>query len=193
MLIGYVACAEQESGMPSNTVFTAAQAPQVKTDIDPPGILKLRGVLRDHNGKRLNGVVGVLFSFYEQQEGGAPLWQEVQNVEVDNQGRFTVLVGSTSNGGIRPELSSPEKGIWLGKQVLLPGEVEQPRTRLVRARNRLLAQRGGGSVTQASSSNQPVAAPPLQSSEQASDFPRDESASRPPRSTLQHHRRRLTP
>jgi hypothetical protein len=192
MLICCVACAAQESGTPPNTVSTAAQAAQMKTNIDPPHVLKLRGVLRDHNGKRLAGVEGVLFAVYEQQEGGAPLWQEVQNVEVDNQGRFAVLVDPITNGGIRPELFGPEKGIWLGKQVLLPGEVEQPRIRLVRAPNGLLVERGGGSVTPANSGNQPVAAPPVQSSEKASDSTRDESV-RPPRSRLRLHRQRLTP
>jgi hypothetical protein len=193
MLICCVARAQQESRTPPNTVSLAAQTAQVKTDMDPPGILKLRGVLRDHNGKRLaGGVVGVLFAAYEQQEGGAPLWQEVQNIEVDNQGRFTALVDPTSNGEVPPELFGPKKGIWLGKQVLLPGEVEQPRIRLVRAPNGRLAQRGGGSLTLANSGNQTVAAPSLQSSEQASGSVKDESG-RPTRSRLRLHRQRLTP
>jgi hypothetical protein len=192
MLICCVACAEQESGTPPNTVSTENQSARVKTNIGPPSILKLRGVLRDHNGKRLAGVVGVLFAVYEQQEDGAPLWQEVQNVEVDNQGRFAVLVDPTTNGGIRPELFGQGNGIWLGKQVLLPGEVEQPRIRLVRAPNGLLVERGGRSVTLANSGNQLVAAPSLESSDQTSGSTRDESL-RPSGSRLRLHRQRLTP
>jgi hypothetical protein len=33
------------------------------------------------NGKPLAGVVGVTFYLYKDQEGGAPLWLETQNVQ----------------------------------------------------------------------------------------------------------------
>src|ERR1700694_3750494 len=112
MLICCVGCAQQESGTPPNAVSTADQTAQVKTDFDPSGVLKLRGVLRNHDGERLTGVVGVLFAVYERQEGGAPLWQEVQNVQADA-GRFTALVGSTKSGGILPELFGTGKALWL--------------------------------------------------------------------------------
>ena len=193
MLICCVGCAQQESGTPPNAVSTADQTVQVKTDFDPSGVLKLRGVLRNHDGERLTGVVGVLFAVYERQEGGAPLWQEVQNVQVDKLGCFTALVGSTKREGIFPELFGPEKALWLGNQVLLPGEVEQPRILLVSTPYGLVAERGEGPVIPANSGDQPAPAATQQASEQAADSPKDENVNRPSRSKLRLHPRRPTP
>jgi hypothetical protein len=97
-------------------------------------------VLGDHEERDLAGVVGILFAIYEQKEGGAPLWQEVQNIELDKRGRFTAPVGSKTNGGIPAELFTTEKTLWLGEQVLLPSEVEQPRIRLWRTSHGLMAE-----------------------------------------------------
>lgn len=192
-LICCVGCAQQETGAQPNTVSNPDQITQVKNDFDPSHVLKLRGGLRDHDGKRVTGVVGVLFAVYEQQEGGAPLWQEVQNVQVDYQGRFTALVGSTKREGIFPELFGPEKALWLGNQVLLPGEVEQPRILLVSTPYGLVAERGAGPVIPANSGDQPLATATQQAAEQAADSPKDENVNRPSRSKLRPHPRRPTP
>ncbi len=145
----------------------------MKTGLDPSRVLKLRAVLRDHNGKRLTGVVGVLFAVYEQQQGGAPLWQEVQNIQVENGGHFTALVGSTKRGGIFPELFPPEKTLWLGAQVLLPGEVEQPRMQLVSTPNGLM--RAAGPVIPANSGDQPATAQAQPASGANAGSPQDQS------------------
>ncbi len=83
-------------------------------------LLEFRGVLKDHyiNVRR---VVFVRFAIYAQPQGGAPLWQEVQDVEVDQLGSFTAQVGATSAGGF-PQFA---RGLWLGWLVQLPGEVER--------------------------------------------------------------------
>ena len=192
VLICCVGCVQQKSGTLPNTVSAADQVEQMKTDLNPSRVLKLGGVLRDHNGKRLTGVMGVLFAVYEQQEGGAPLWQEVQNVQADA-GRFTALVGSTKSGGILPELFGTGKALWLGWQVMLPDEVEHPRIRLVSTPSGRAAQRGAGSVAPANSDDQPAAAENRQPSEQPADSPKDESVNSPSRSNLRLHRRRLVP
>jgi len=186
-------CAQQGTGTRLNADSTADQNSKVKANAVTPRVLTLRGVLRDHNGQRLAGVVGVLFALYEQQENGASLWQQVQNVQADNQGRFTTNLDWTADGLIHPELLRPGKELWLGRQVLLPGEVEQPRIRLVSAPNGLLVQRSGAAVLQANSGDQPPSAANQQPSEQPADTPSDESANRPPRSKLGLHRTRLAP
>jgi hypothetical protein len=146
-----------------------SQVSNVNTDFDGSRILKLKGRLREYKGQNLR-VVGFLFAIYEQQEGGAPLWQEVQNVELDDRGNFLALVGSSSNGGIPPELFTGEKMLWLGEQVLVPDEAERPRMRLISTPAGLLArqvlatpghssdqpatgemQEGGGKSTESSS------------------------------------------
>ena len=193
MFLCFTGCAEQKSGTSPNPIATAEQIAPAKTDSDPPPVLKLRGVLRDHDGKRLDGVVGVLFAVYEQQQGGAPLWQEVQNIQVDTQGHFTALVGSTKREGISPELFGPQKTLWLGNQVLLPGEVEQSRIMLVSTPQGLVAERGSGSVIPANSGGPELAAATQQASEQAADSPKDESVNRASRSKLRLHPRHPTP
>ena len=75
--------------------------------------------------------VGVTFSLYELQEGGSPLWSESQNVQVDEQGHYTVLLGATQADGLPLDLFVSGKALWLGVQPQLPGAVEQPRVLLV--------------------------------------------------------------
>ena len=185
------ACTQKESATAPQTASAGKQAAQIKADRSR--ILKLRGVLKDYEGKRVSGVVGVLFAIYEQQEGGSPLWQEVQNVEVDDRGRFTASVGATKSEGILPELFTAQKTRWLGEQVLLPGEVEQSRIRIVSTSDGLVAQRAVRLVIPEESGDQPATAEAQPASEQAADSPKDESAKGPSGSRLRFRRRRLMP
>ena len=59
------------------------------------------------------------------------MWIESQNVTADEYGRFSVLLGATTSGGVPVELFSSGESRWLGVQAQLPGEVEQPRVLLV--------------------------------------------------------------
>lgn len=130
------ACAQQKS---VNTTELTVQPLPVKPDVEASHILTLRMRLEDQEEKPRRGVVGVLFAIYEQQTGGVPRWQEVQNVELSKHGVFTAKVGSTKSQGIDPELFHGEKIRWMGLQVLLPGEREQPRIKLVSTPNGLVA------------------------------------------------------
>ena len=76
-------------------------------------------------------VVSVTFSLYQLQEGGSSLWSESQKVQVDDQGRYTVLLGATLPEGLPLDLFTSGKALWLGIQPQLPGAVEQPRVLLV--------------------------------------------------------------
>jgi hypothetical protein len=77
------------------------------------------------------GTVGTTFAIYGQQEGGAPLWTEDQNVELDVSGNYTVLLGSTKNEGVPPELFAGGEARWLQVELYVPGEVDAPRVLLV--------------------------------------------------------------
>ncbi len=117
-----------EPQAPSGTV----QAPrEVVPPLPVPRLVKFAGVLKDELGKARTGVVGVTFAFYKEQEGGAALWLETQNVELDEQGRYTVLLGATKSEGLPLELFAAGEPRWLGVQVNLPKEGEQPRVLLV--------------------------------------------------------------
>src|SRR6266478_1524268 len=117
-----------EPQAPSRTV----QAPrEVVPTLPVPRLVKFAGTLKDELGKPRTGVVGVTFAIYKEQERGAALWLETQNVELDEQGRYTVLLGSTKSEGLPLELFTTGEPRWLGVQVNLPKEVEQPRVLLV--------------------------------------------------------------
>ncbi|MBI3895184.1 MAG: hypothetical protein HY313_04565, partial [Acidobacteria bacterium] len=97
----------------------------------PSRLMQVNGVLKDTMGQPLTGVQGITFALYREQSGGAALWLETQNVQLDEQGRYSVLLGSTQSEGLPQELFSSNEARWLGVQVNLPGEVEQPRVLLV--------------------------------------------------------------
>jgi len=75
--------------------------------------------------------VTLSFSLYELQEGGSPLWSESQRVQLDDQGRYSVLLGATQPDGLPLDLFTSGKALWLGVQPQSPGTVEQPRVLLV--------------------------------------------------------------
>src|SRR5580700_9882397 len=65
-----------------------------------PRLVKFSGTLKDVSGNALTGIVGLTFALYSEQSGGVPLWLETQNVQPDNNGHYTVLLGSTKPGGL---------------------------------------------------------------------------------------------
>jgi len=75
------------------------------------------------------GNVSVIFALYKDQSGGAPLWQEVQNLAVDSGGHYNSLLGLRSATGIPLEVFSTGEARWLGVEA--EGQPEQPRVLLV--------------------------------------------------------------
>ena len=95
-----------------------------------PPLVKVSGVLKDNSGQPLTGVTDITFYLYEEQEGGAPLWMERQDLELDAQGRYTAVLGATTGKGLLLELFVTGEAHWLGMQV--KGELEErPRILLV--------------------------------------------------------------
>jgi hypothetical protein len=74
------------------------------------------------------GITQVIFALYKDQTGQSPLWQEVQSVEVDAAGHYSVVLGATSLNGIPAEVFQTGEAHWLGVKV--EGQPEQPRTLL---------------------------------------------------------------
>lgn len=98
------------------------------TDSVVPGMIKFAGTLTDIDHKPLTGIVGVTFSLYKDERGGAPLWMETQNVDVDKNGRYSTLLGSASSHGIPSDAFVAGEARWLGVQP--SGQSEQPRVML---------------------------------------------------------------
>lgn len=90
-----------------------------------PRLVKYSGTVKDDAGHAKIGVVGVTFALYKDQDGGAPLWMEIQNVQADVNGRYTALLGSTKADGLPADLFTSNEAQWLGVQV--EGQAEQPR------------------------------------------------------------------
>jgi hypothetical protein len=94
-----------------------------------PRLIKFSGTLPDAQGQPLKSPVGVTFALYAQQSGGAALWMETQNVELDAKGNYTALLGSNSANGVPPEFFNSGEARWLGVQP--EREPELPRVLLV--------------------------------------------------------------
>jgi hypothetical protein len=97
----------------------------------PPLITFAGAALKNRGGQPMTGVVGLTFSLYKDQEGGVPVWTENQNVQLDELGRYSVLLGATTSTGLPMDVFASGQSRWLGVQAQLPGEAEQPRVFLV--------------------------------------------------------------
>jgi hypothetical protein len=109
----------------------AAQEPQLRAQVAVPRLITFNGVLRDRVGQPLSGTIGVTFSLYKDQEGGAALWSENQNVQLDAQGQYATLLGGTQPAGMPADLFASGDAHWLGVTPQVSGEGERPRILLV--------------------------------------------------------------
>src|SRR5215469_2227933 len=113
----------------ASSVELAAQQTTQSPGAAVPTVLQFRGVLRDGAGKPLSGTVGVTFLLYKEEQGGAPLWLETQNVQPDKAGRYSVMLGSTSSTGLPDDIFVAGEARWLAVQA--QGQPEQPRVMLL--------------------------------------------------------------
>jgi hypothetical protein len=97
-----------------------------------PQIAQITQTKENENGKSPSpAVVDVTFSLYQLQEGGSALWSESQQVQLDSQGRYSVLLGATMPEGLPLDLFTSGEALWLGVEPQAPGATEQPRVLLV--------------------------------------------------------------
>lgn len=117
----------QESNLKPST--NSLSAPSASSSV--PRFVLFSGTVNDASGKPATGTVTLTFSLYEAQEGGAPLWSETQNVEVDAQGHYTAMLGAVHPDALPLDLFINVSARWLGVQPGLPGVGEQPRVLLM--------------------------------------------------------------
>ncbi|MGB9257685.1 MAG: hypothetical protein WCC25_22810, partial [Candidatus Korobacteraceae bacterium] len=107
-------------------ITSAQQAPTTSV----PNLIRYGGTLKDAQGAPLSSsTLGATFAIYSQQDGGAPIWMETQNVTTDAAGNYSVLLGSTTATGLPGDLFSQQEQRWLGVQI--QGQAEQPRVLMV--------------------------------------------------------------
>ena len=156
VLSGQLVWAEETRANPANDAGTAMQGASV------PRLVQFSGVLKDRLGKPLTDVQGVTFALYKEQQDGAALWLETQNVVADEQGRFAALLGATQPEGLPLDLFISGQARWLGVQAIQSrdsdGAVldEQPRILLASVPYALAtAQPAAKSVVKAASADSP--------------------------------------
>jgi hypothetical protein len=117
-------CVSISSAQQTSTIATTTSA-------SVPNLIRYSGTLKDAQGAALASTspVGVTFAIYNQQDGGAAVWQETQNVTSDANGQYNVILGSTTAAGLPDDLFSQQEQRWLGVQI--QGQEEQARVLLV--------------------------------------------------------------
>jgi hypothetical protein len=94
------------------TTLTLNSWAQQQPDAVVPRLVRFGGTLTDISGKPLTGTVGVTFSLFTDQQGGAPLWLETQNVVPDRTGHYSVQLGSTRPQGLPTDLFTSGEARW---------------------------------------------------------------------------------
>jgi hypothetical protein len=104
-----------------------AQAPTVGP---VPRVVWFSGTFQPANGLPPATVESVTLSIYRGQDDGGPVWEETQHVVVGSDGRYHVLLGSTTAEGLPRDLFTAGEPRWLGVHFNRDGEVDQPRIQL---------------------------------------------------------------
>ena len=106
-----------------------SQQPQPTAAV--PRLVRFSGSFRAANGLPAQTIESVTLTVYRDQTGEDALWHEIQNVAVDSDGHYSVLMGATHNEGMPLDLFTSGEPRWLGVQFNRPGEAEQTRVLLV--------------------------------------------------------------
>jgi len=114
-----------QQGDPSAEVSTGAAASAAHV----PRLVRFSGTAQDLSGQALTGPVELHFAIYQEQVDATALWQETQTLQLDEQGRYSVLLGAMQAEGLPVELFTSGEARWLG---VAAGELpEQPRVLMV--------------------------------------------------------------
>src|SRR5271154_6896564 len=112
--------------IPVLSLFLNAQQPVPSAVV--PRLVNFSGKALDEQGKVISGIIAATFAIYKDQEGGAALWMETQNLIVDKAGHYTAQLGASKPDGLPVELFNSGEARWLG--VAINGLKELPRTLL---------------------------------------------------------------
>ena len=117
-------------GFSSLVLLMAAQTSGSSPAAQVPPLIQFSHVATDEGGNSLSGVVSISFSLYNSQQGGSPLWTEIQkNIQLDPTGHYSVQLGITKPNGVPTTLFTSGEARWLGVQIA--GQAEQPRVLLL--------------------------------------------------------------
>jgi hypothetical protein len=126
LLLGGLVVHAQQSQPTAPTVTNS-----IASGVSSPRLVKFGGILKDGHGRPISGIVGITFALYKDQQGGAPLWLETQNVEIDSQGNYVALLGAATKDGLALELFTSGESRWLGIEPQSDLGIDVPRVLLV--------------------------------------------------------------
>jgi len=89
-----------------------------------PQLMRYSGVVPNRTGDTVEAV----FRIYPSQQGGDAIWTETQRVSVGPDGKYNVLLGAASEGGLPEAVFAAGQGQWLG--VSIEHAEETARTKL---------------------------------------------------------------
>ncbi|MGB8472345.1 MAG: hypothetical protein WCD71_19450 [Candidatus Sulfotelmatobacter sp.] len=118
LLSGAVAIAQ---GDQSSATFSATAT--------VPRLIRIRGAVRDENGRPLSGAIGITFALYADENDQTAVWQENQTIQLDSGGHYGALLGASNEEGLPQEVFSAGEARWLG--IRPDGQAEQPRILLL--------------------------------------------------------------
>jgi hypothetical protein len=96
----------------------------LSTTVVVPQLIRYDGAEASRSGDTVEAV----FRIYSAHEGGEPLWSETQNVTIGTDGKFSVLLGASTQGGLPQTLFASGQSGWLA--VSIDRGEEQPRVPL---------------------------------------------------------------
>src|SRR5687768_12083887 len=97
----------------STAVVPAAQEPAASV----PRLLAFSGIARTPHGQPLSGTLTMMFVVYAEPDGGVPLWSESHTVRIAAGGRYDVLLGSATDGGVPAELFVSGGARWVAVHI----------------------------------------------------------------------------
>src|SRR2546427_8926092 len=107
----------------------AQQPPPATAPPTVPRVFWLSGEIRGADGQPATGPIQLQFAIYKEAEGGVPLVTELQTVQLNAQGRYGVLLGSTLPDGLPLDVFSTTDARWIGVQPA--GGPERPRMAII--------------------------------------------------------------
>lgn len=97
--------------------------------VQVPRLIPYAATATDPQGKLITAAAEITFALYKEQDGGPQLWTEVQHIQPDANGRYSIMLGVNSPNGIPQGIFNSTEARWLG--ISVNGGVELPRTMLL--------------------------------------------------------------
>ena len=91
------------------------QSPQAPTVV--PALIPYSGIAIGAEGKLLTGEISATFLIYPEEQGGEPLFTEVQTFTPDSAGKYSIQLGASLSSGIPINLFSTGEARWLEVQI----------------------------------------------------------------------------